>query len=86
NFMVFFSKKIGPSGPKLLFSIALLYILVSLILTPIWVTQINLGIPFWTRIPLRIVKMPIETSVYVVLCSILLKLLNTLMGKVEESA
>ncbi|MDD3113574.1 MAG: folate family ECF transporter S component [Candidatus Izemoplasmatales bacterium] len=86
NFMVFFSKKIGPSGPKLLFSIALLYILVSLILTPIWVTQINPGIPFWTRIPLRIVKMPIETSVYVVLCSILLKLLNTLMGKVEESA
>lgn len=86
NLWVFFSKRIGPSGTKLLFSVALLYILVSLILTPIWVTQLNPGIPFWARIPLRIVKMPIETSVYVILLSILLKLIHTLMGKAENSS
>jgi len=84
NLLVMFSKKYGPSGTKLLFSVASLYILVSLILTPIWVTQMNPGIPFWVRIPLRIVKMPIETTVYVVLLALLLKLFTEIIRKKDE--
>ncbi|MBN2504624.1 MAG: folate family ECF transporter S component [Bacilli bacterium] len=81
NLIAFKSKKYGEEGTKLLFALSLLYILVSLILTPIWLTILNPGIAFWARIPLRIVKMPIEVFVYLVLLVTLLKLIRELLNQ-----
>ncbi|HOP57167.1 MAG TPA: folate family ECF transporter S component [Bacillota bacterium] len=76
DILVYKSKKYGDEGTKILFIISLMYVLTSLILTPIWLYIMNPGISFFVRIPLRIVKMPIEVSFYVILVSVLLEALG----------
>lgn len=85
NVIVNRSDKYGKEGTKLLFVVSLLYVIVSLILTPIWLYIMYPGIDFWARIPLRIIKMPIEVSVYVILLVPLLRLLRQLVFKKTEA-
>ncbi len=81
NLGVYHNRKYGEEGTKLLFVVSLLYILVSLILTPVWLTIINPAIAFWARIPLRIIKMPIEIFVYLLLLVSLLRLIREMSRK-----
>ena len=85
NIIANHSVKYGSEGTKLLFTVSLLYIIVSLILTPIWLYILNPAIGFWFRIPLRIIKMPIEIFAYLVLLVTLLRLIRQLIqGKTES--
>lgn len=58
---------------RLIFSIIILQILVSLILTPIWVTILYSSATFLPQLPLRIIKTPLEVFVYSVLLIRLIK-------------
>ncbi len=64
------------------FVVLILYILTSLILTPIWINDLY-SIPFWVQIPLRVIKMPIEVLVYTVILERLLKVLFNQMERIE---
>jgi hypothetical protein len=85
-------KKYEFNPHKILFVVMLLYMLVSLILTPIWLfTMMNPDIAIWHLdaealvayviflLPLRIVKMPIEVIAYVLLLTPLLNLVKKLV-------
>ncbi len=85
NIIVNRSERYGKEGTKLLFVVFLLYVVVSLILTPIWLFIMYPGIDFWARIPLRIIKMPIEVAAYVMLLVPLLRLLRQLVFKKTEA-
>ncbi|MBU0997886.1 MAG: folate family ECF transporter S component [Firmicutes bacterium] len=63
------------------FVVFVLYILTSLILTPLWLYDLY-AIPFWVQIPLRIVKMPIEVLIYTI---ILERLLKVLFNQIERN-
>jgi ECF transporter S component (folate family) len=58
---------------RIIFSIIILQVLVTLILTPLWVT-ILYKIPFWPQLPLRIIKAPIEIFIYSVLLIRIIKI------------
>ena len=72
------------SPTKLLSIILVLYFLISLILTPLWLTIENPGISFWARLPLRIVKMPIEVIAYVLVLTPLMETVHKLIHKIED--
>ncbi|XMB71995.1 folate family ECF transporter S component [Mycoplasmatota bacterium WC30] len=48
---------------RIIFSVIILQIVVSLVLTPLWVTNLY-AIPFLPQLPLRIIKTPIEIFIY----------------------
>jgi len=75
NFLMRKSRDSEYSPQKILFVTMLLYIVVSVVLTPVWLAMMVPGVPLWMRVPLRIVKMPIEVVAYVLL---LIPLLNTI--------
>jgi ECF transporter S component (folate family) len=52
---------------KMWFMLILLYMITSLVLTPIWLYVANPGLSFWVRIPIRILKMPIDICLYAAL-------------------
>jgi ECF transporter S component (folate family) len=92
NFLMKKQKKYEFNPHKILFVVMLLYMLVSLILTPIWLfTMMNPDIAIWHLdaealvayviflLPLRIVKMPIEVIAYVLLLTPLLNLVKKLV-------
>jgi len=91
NFWVVKLKKSDFSPFKILFVVLLLYMLVSLVLTPIWLYMLinqlsffeiniaQLGAYILVVLPLRIVKMPIEVMVYVLLLTPILSLLKHLI-------
>jgi len=60
--------------------IFIMYILVSVILTPFWLFQLY-QIPMWAQIPIRIIKMPLEVLIYVLILSKLLHVLQHQLNK-----
>ena len=74
NLIVYRKARYGEFGPKLLFVVLILYMIVSLGTTPLQIALYQ-AIPYWSLLPLRIIKMPIEVMIYVVLLVTLLKLL-----------
>ena len=58
---------------RIIFSVIILQLLVTLVLTPLWVT-ILYAIPFGPQLPLRIIKTPIEIFIYSVLLIRLIKI------------
>ena len=85
-FNVWTHRRTGYKYPltQLLFIVTILYIIVSLVFTPFWLYLMNPGISFWARIPLRIIKMPIEIIAYVLVLTPLLHTIDSLIHKVEE--
>jgi len=65
---------------RMLFSLILLQIIVGLVLTPIWVSNLY-GIPYWPQLPLRIIKTPIEIFIYSVLLIRIVKILRLYIFK-----
>ncbi len=63
---------------RIIFSVIILQIIVTLILTPLWVLHMY-GVPFWPQMPLRIIKTPIEIFIYSVL---LIRVVKALKGYV----
>ena len=61
---------------RMIFTVIILQVLVTLVLTPIWVSNLY-GIPFWPQLPLRIVKTPIEIFIYSILLIRIVKSLNS---------
>ncbi|MGE0003519.1 MAG: folate family ECF transporter S component [Candidatus Izemoplasmatales bacterium] len=59
---------------RIYFLVQVLYVLVSLILTPLWLTMMYSGTAFWAFLPIRIVKMPIETVLYTIILERLIRL------------
>ncbi len=55
------------SNQKILFSIIILQIIVSLVLTPIWISILYSGATYLPQIPLRVAKTPLEVFVYFIL-------------------
>lgn len=68
------NRKHDDSSQRIIFSIMFLEILVTLILTPLWVS-ILYKIPFLPQLPLRIIKAPIEIFIYSLL---LLRIIKSL--------
>lgn len=58
---------------RIIFSVIILQLLVTLVLTPLWVT-ILYAIPFGPQLPLRIIKTPIEIFIYSILLIRLIKI------------
>jgi len=68
-------RKEDDSIHRILFSVIVLQIVVGLVLTPLWVTNLY-GIPFWPQLPIRIIKTPIEIFIYSVLLIRIVKVLQ----------
>jgi len=81
NVLMRLSKKYQEKGTRILFIVSFMYLLTSIVLTPIWLYIMNPGIPFFVRIPLRIVKMPVEVTFYVVLLAVLLRTAELITAK-----
>lgn len=64
------------------FVVLILYIITSLILTPLWLLDLY-SIPFWVQIPLRVIKMPIEVLIYTLILDRLLKVLSNQITRTE---
>jgi len=84
NLIINRNRRYGDHGTKLLFVVMILYMIVSLVITPL---QIALWqqIPYWSLLPLRIIKMPIEVMAYVVLLVTILKLLFELVHRTDQN-
>ncbi|MDD3122154.1 MAG: folate family ECF transporter S component [Candidatus Izemoplasmatales bacterium] len=74
--------KVNNDFQLIFFIVFVLYILVSVVLTPIWLWDMY-EIPIWPQIPLRILKMPLEVFVYTIIIDSLLKVLKVQMNKEE---
>jgi len=70
------TRKESDNTHRIIFSVIILQVLVTLILTPLWVLHMY-GIPFWPQMPLRIIKTPIEIFIYSVL---LIRVVKALKG------
>ncbi len=67
----------------ILFTVMLLYILVSLGLTPLWVYQLY-GVPYWGQLPFRLVKMPLEVIAYAAILRPLFASLDGMIRKLDN--
>ncbi|MFO7969231.1 MAG: ECF transporter S component [Bacillota bacterium] len=63
---VFLKRKENEKAQKIIFTVIILQIIVTLLLTPLWVSIIY-TIPFLPQLPLRIIKMPFEIFIYSIL-------------------
>ncbi|MFA7076065.1 MAG: folate family ECF transporter S component [Candidatus Izemoplasmatales bacterium] len=70
---LFFKRNEDDKSQRLIFIIIILQILVTLILTPLWVTILYSSATFLPQLPLRIIKTPLEVFVYSVLLLRLIK-------------
>lgn len=68
---------------KIFFIVLILYIITSLILTPIWLNDLY-AIPILPQIPLRLIKMPVEVLLYTFLLERLLNVYHASTQKEEE--
>jgi len=57
---------------KIFFIVLVLYLITSLLLTPIYVQDLY-GVSIWAQLPLRIIKMPVEVLLYTLILEKLLK-------------
>jgi ECF transporter S component (folate family) len=71
------------TSSKLMFLLTLLYMITSLILTPIWLYIANPALSFWVRLPIRVIKMPIDIALYLVLLPKVLKMMDKVIKKEE---
>lgn len=63
---LFYKRNASDAAHRIIFITIVLQVLVTLILTPLWVTNLY-HIPFWPQLPLRIIKTPVEIFIYAVL-------------------
>ena len=68
---------------KMWFMLTLLYMITSLVLTPIWLYIANPALSLWVRLPIRIIKMPIDIAIYAFLLPKMLKLTTKIVKKEE---
>lgn len=69
-----------PNNFHMIFFIVLvLYVVVSLVLTPIWLSDLY-SISVWALLPVRIIKMPVEVLLYTVILDKLLTVLEKEMN------
>lgn len=61
------------SSQRIIFSVIILQIVVTLVLTPLWVTILYSSATFLPQLPLRIIKTPLEVFIYTVLLLRLIK-------------
>lgn len=78
---------------KLMFTLTLLYIITSLILTPIWIVYFYLGtfsavphVSYWVLLPIRIIKMPIDLLLYGAILPRIYSVVKSVSGGEEEVA
>ncbi len=71
---------------KIMFAVVVMYVLTSLILTPIWIYLVTPGYSIWVNLPLRLLKMPIEVTFYVLLLTMLGNTFVKHLAKPEETA
>lgn len=70
---IYLQRKEDDSSHRIIFSVIILQLVVTLVLTPLWVT-ILYKIPFVPQLPLRIIKTPLEVFIYSVLLIRLIKI------------
>ena len=75
---VFFKRKEKEKAQKIIFTVIILQIIVTLLLTPLWVTIVY-EIPFLPQLPLRIIKMPFEIFIYSILLIRVVKVVENKM-------
>ncbi|MDD3865313.1 MAG: folate family ECF transporter S component [Candidatus Izemoplasmatales bacterium] len=84
---IYYKKPVEKRPPfKMVFMLTILYIITSLILTPIWIVYFYMGyfssvtyVSFWALLPIRIVKMPIDIAIYSAVLPRLLKVSKSVM-------
>ncbi|MDD3841845.1 MAG: folate family ECF transporter S component [Candidatus Izemoplasmatales bacterium] len=84
---IFYKQSVAKRPPfKIVFMLTILYIITSLILTPIWIVYFYMGyfssvtyVSFWALLPIRIVKMPIDIAIYSAVLPRLLKVSKSVM-------
>lgn len=72
---VFKKRNEDDQAHRIIFSVILLQFIVTLVLTPLWVSNLY-AIPFWPQMPLRIIKTPIEIFIYSVLLIRIVKVME----------
>lgn len=77
---IIFHRKEDDQIHRILFSVIVLQIVVGLILTPFWVSNLY-GIPFWPQLPIRVIKTPIEIFIYSILLIRIVKVLQLYVFK-----
>lgn len=60
---------------QIFFTVLVLYIIVSLILTPLWIYDLY-SVSVWAQLPIRIIKMPVEVLLYTIIIERLLVVLK----------
>ena len=73
---IYFKKDEDDKCHRIIFSVIILQIIVSLVLTPLWVVIVYSNATFLPQLPLRIVKTPLEVFVYSILLIRLMKVFN----------
>lgn len=90
--VVFWKKPLEKRPPfKMLFTLTILYMITSLVLTPIWIVYFYLGhfssvtyVSFWVLLPIRIVKMPIDILLYAFVLPKVLRVSKSILFREEE--
>lgn len=67
----------------ILFTVMILYMVVSLGLTPLWVLHLY-HVPYWGQLPLRLVKMPLEVIAYAAILRPLFHAIDGLIRKLDN--
>ncbi len=70
---LYFKRNEDDKNQRLIFITIILQVLVTLILTPLWVTILYSSATFLPQLPLRIIKTPLEVFVYTILLLRLIK-------------
>ena len=68
---------------SILFTVMILYMIVSLGLTPLWIYQLY-GVPYWGQLPFRLVKMPLEVIAYAAILRPLFKAIDGMIRKLDN--
>ncbi len=60
---VFTKRKLEARAQQIIFMVVAVMVVTSLILTPVWLHNMY-NLPYWSQLPLRIAKLPLEVFVY----------------------
>lgn len=85
NVIVFFRQKKVQDGTKLLFVVMALYMIVSLGITPMFLAFRD-QVSYWAYLPVRILKMPIEVAIYVIILSLIMNIFRQLNKEAVENS
>ncbi|MBU1144608.1 MAG: folate family ECF transporter S component [Firmicutes bacterium] len=75
NYYFYYKKNESNEFQFIFFVVTILYFIVSIVLTPLWIYDMY-SIPFFVQIPLRILKMPVEVILYTLILQRLLKVIG----------